>query len=619
MTAELPDPTSAATAAAALDALPQGVLVLDDRLRIVAANPAARAMLGEATADGLTLEEDLHRCLAEGRIAVHEGMTAAQTVSDLCVAIGSFRAQFELHLGDGRAVLGTTTPTAQGGRVVTLTATGRSAGQGALFRDIDGALAGSGIGVLVFDDTLTIRVVNDAWVALSVPVTRGQSAQEHAQDIVAAGILSVPQGRTAAEMVDGLVHQAFTQPVAVEGRLPDGTLVQYRAFPLVQGGVFALCFDVTGLRQVERQARTLLEEMVDSLEEGVGLYDRDLILRTSNAALHRHAHTDHAPLPVGTSLLDHCAYVLELGTIALPAGVSGADFTAMVETAVRQHARGLEGPMSDGRVGELSSFPTHADGHLVTMRDITSRKAAEAAEAALRAERERGFQKEKLSSLGEMLAGIAHELNNPLAVVRGYAQMLADAPHTAEAPERAREISIAAERCVRIVRSFLAMAQQRPVEPTRINLNETLQAAVDSFGGEAMPELRLLLAPDLPDIRADEDQILQVISNLIRNAVQAMAAADTAAPRITIATAATDATVSLTVSDTGPGIPEAVARRIFEPLFTTKAQGEGTGIGLALSHRIVAAHGGRLTLDAADGPGATFRVVLPRTLPEERP
>ncbi len=231
-------------------------------------------------------------------------------------------------------------------------------------------------------------------------------------------------------------------------------------------------------------------------------------------------------------------------------------------------------------------------------------------------QREILHQSEKLSALGELLAGVAHELNNPLSVVVGQSLMLTETAKDEKTKERAEKIGNAADRCARIVKTFLAMARQQPARTTNVNLNEVLEASLEVAGYSMRTsgvDVSLRLSPELPFVWGDPDQLNQIFTNLLINAEQALRGW-TGRKRVKIVTRfdAVRNDVVIKVQDTGPGIPEAVRSRIFEPFFTTKEVGEGTGIGLAFCHRIVETHGG--TIRAAPVPesgGTAFFVRLP--------
>jgi PAS domain S-box-containing protein len=246
------------------------------------------------------------------------------------------------------------------------------------------------------------------------------------------------------------------------------------------------------------------------------------------------------------------------------------------------------------------------------IRDLTERRAAEAEVAR---QRNALHQSEKMSALGSLLAGIAHELNNPLSVVVGRAIMLEEDCRDPQQQDQLRRLREAAERCSRIAQTFLKMARQNPTarRPTRIdqvvrNAQEMVGYAARSSG----VEIRLDLQADLPTTEADADQIVQVVVNLMINAIQAMAAND--GPRRLTVRTGVDAFRShliIEVEDTGPGIPETIMPRIFEPFFTTKDVGFGTGVGLAVSLGMITSHNGSLTAENRPGGGALFRVSLP--------
>ncbi|MEH3038384.1 MAG: GAF domain-containing protein [Sphingomonas adhaesiva] len=252
--------------------------------------------------------------------------------------------------------------------------------------------------------------------------------------------------------------------------------------------------------------------------------------------------------------------------------------------------------------------PAHIGGFTI---DLTERKRAE---EALARSREALFQAEKLSALGSLLAGVSHELNNPLSIVVAQAVMMERQGKGTELAERAFKIRRAADRCARIVQTFLAMARQKAPERRPVDLGEVAVAALDLTEYGMRSEgivVRRDFAERLPQIAADADQLHQIIINLLINAQHALAGQD-GERCVTIRTARgpEPMTVVLDVADNGPGIPAEVRRRIFEPFFTTKTQGEGTGVGLSFSQGLAEAHGGRLTLLPGDA-GATFRLTLP--------
>jgi PAS domain S-box-containing protein len=243
--------------------------------------------------------------------------------------------------------------------------------------------------------------------------------------------------------------------------------------------------------------------------------------------------------------------------------------------------------------------------------DITAQKVAE--EALLRS-REALVQSEKLTALGSLLAGVSHELNNPLAVVVGEAILLEEDAENTPFAASARRIRKSADRCSRIVQTFLAMARQRPPERVRLEVESVVHGAIEltHYGMRSNGiTVSTNFGATLPPVAADKDQLHQVIVNLLINAQQALQECDYER-QICVSTLHNreKERVCIKVADNGPGIPADVARRIFEPFFTTKPQGSGTGIGLSFSHGVIEAHGGNLTLESGDA-GATFLIELP--------
>jgi PAS domain S-box-containing protein len=251
------------------------------------------------------------------------------------------------------------------------------------------------------------------------------------------------------------------------------------------------------------------------------------------------------------------------------------------------------------------------DRILALARDITERKLAA---QELARQREALYQREKLAALGTLLAGVAHELNNPLSVVVARAVLLEEQGDPATQVV-AGKIRTAAERCARIVRTFLGMARQQPPERGPVAIDEVVTAALDMTAyalRTSSIEVTLDQASDMPHVLADADQIHQVLLNLIINAQQALQ--EHPAPRqihlITRHDPGADR-VRITVADNGPGIASHLRARVFEPYFTTKPTGIGTGMGLAVSLGIVEAHGGELTLECPGDGGAVFTMALP--------
>ena len=247
-----------------------------------------------------------------------------------------------------------------------------------------------------------------------------------------------------------------------------------------------------------------------------------------------------------------------------------------------------------------------------TLERQRSNTAMRQSEAELARQRYALQQSEKLSAMGALLAGVAHELNNPLAILVGRSTLLESKTQDESLLADVKKIQVAADRCARIVHRFLAMARQQPPRRTLVALNDVIEAALDLLRYSLRAsdiEVILELAEDLPLVEMDGDQIGQVIMNLIINAQQALE------PKvgdrfIKIASSCDNDYLYVQVMDNGIGIPTEIQDRIFEPFFTTKTDGVGTGVGLSLSRTIVREHNGQILLEQ-EKPTA-FLVRLPK-------
>ncbi|MGE3539630.1 MAG: PAS domain S-box protein [Candidatus Tectimicrobiota bacterium] len=225
------------------------------------------------------------------------------------------------------------------------------------------------------------------------------------------------------------------------------------------------------------------------------------------------------------------------------------------------------------------------------------------------------FQHEKLAAMSTMLASVAHELNNPLSIIMMQADILLEEHARKGQTEPMQAIAQAAERAMRIVRNFLTLARQHPLERQTVALNTVLQGALELLAYALQVDsvqVDWQLAPDLPLLWADPHQLHQVIVNLVTNAHQALR--EVPRPRVLTLTTryeASQSCVLLEVADTGPGIPAAIQSEIFAPFFTTKPPGVGTGLGLPLCKGILEEHGGSIAVASQPGQGTCFRITLP--------
>lgn len=231
------------------------------------------------------------------------------------------------------------------------------------------------------------------------------------------------------------------------------------------------------------------------------------------------------------------------------------------------------------------------------------------------------LQTEKMAALGQLVSGIAHELNNPLTTIMGYAQLLLGRELPPTQLSEAGKVYQEAERARRIVKNLLYFARENKPERTRVDINEIVERTLALRSYELKVEnisVECDLAPDLPVTMADPYQLQQVVLNLLVNAEQALLE-ERGQGHVRIHTChllhgapyGPRDRILLEVSDDGPGIPREIASRIFDPFFTTKPSGVGTGLGLSIVYGIVQQHGGEVTFTSQPGSGTKFSVELP--------
>lgn len=413
-------------------------------------------------------------------------------------------------------------------------------------------------------------------------------------------------GREAKWVRDRL--REFKNAQARDLQLIDGRWIQRAHRVTRQGGTVILRADVTERKEMERALReseALIRRVVEACPVPIGMTRAadGLVIYESPATERLFGLGPHKP---GRTARDRFAnpqdrdrYVAQLGE--------------------RGYVDGFEVELkkADGTRfwGALSARLIEFQGEKVIVSstlDLTERREVEAEMAR---QRELLHQSEKLSALGELLAGVAHELNNPLSVVVGQALLLEETSDDPRTAERAARIGNAADRCARIVKTFLAMARRRPAESREVNVNEVMEATLEVTGyllRSSDIDVRLRLTRDMPPVWADADQLNQVLTNLIVNAQHALHDVDRRKwIKITTSVRRKSRTVVIKVKDNGPGISPEIRSRIFDPFFTTKEVGTGTGIGLAVCHRIVESHGGVIEIEDSSAQGTTFAIRLP--------
>jgi PAS domain S-box-containing protein len=267
---------------------------------------------------------------------------------------------------------------------------------------------------------------------------------------------------------------------------------------------------------------------------------------------------------------------------------------------VRRRKDGSTFP-SSSTVVALSDEQGHVAHFVAVERDVTKDSQL----------RDQLIHSERLAAVGQLVSGVAHELNNPLQSVVGFTELLLQSERRQDTREDLEQIRSEAARAAKIVRNLLAFVRRSGTERVVTNLNEIVRSTIALRAYElavANIEVEEHYAETLPDVSVNREEIQQVLLNLIMNAEQAMGATR-GSGCLVVHTAMTEDGPKVEIQDNGPGIPEALAGRVFEPFFSTKGVGQGTGLGLSIALGIAEAHGGALTLPPTP-LGACFRLVL---------
>lgn len=404
---------------------------------------------------------------------------------------------------------------------------------------------------------------------------------------------------------------------SLEASLSSGFPVRVTLRALLPGSLLLLCLEEGPIvHRADAKSRHLeaeLRSVLDSLQVGVILLDPSGHIRFSNArfeqlfglsarAIREAANLESLQELIAGRFRDPAAFSAPWKAYLSGAGEPGHDELELACPAQRVLERFFR-PVLDAEGRPVGWFELYSD--------VTGQRQIQA----------KMLQTEKMAALGQLVSGIAHELNNPLTAIMGYAQLLLGHGLQSSQLAEARNVYHEAERARRIVKNLLYFARENKPERTRVDVNEVVERTIALRSYELKVEdivVECDLAPGLPHTMADPYQLQQIILNLIVNAEHALLE-DRGQGHVWVRTRhtfhgagrRTGESIVLEVSDDGPGIPPAIASRIFDPFFTTKAEGLGTGLGLSIVYGIVHQHGGEVTFENRPGGGAKFVVELP--------
>lgn len=342
-----------------------------------------------------------------------------------------------------------------------------------------------------------------------------------------------------------------------------------------------------------KKAKDKLRLIYDSIQDFVLLIDRELNIVEAN----RHFLDSFKTSPEKAIGKRVCSF------FGLEECVKDCPVKAAIETGMPTE---LETTMADGRVFVRHSFPLLNGGEgraVVYIRDITKERLLS----------QRLVHSDKLSSLGELVSGVAHELNNPLTGIMCYSELLMEEGLGDTVNAKLRKVNDATLRCKKIIDNLLTFARWHKPERKYESINKVVRDAVELRSYQLRVdniEVRLALDETIPRTMLDPHQMEQVFLNLINNARDAIKEKGSLGS-ITVKSGLISGMITVFVEDTGAGISEDAGDKIFDPFFTTKAVGKGTGLGLSISYGIVREHGGDIYASQRAGGGTVFVVELP--------
>lgn len=718
----------------AIEAVDFGIALVDDDEKLAFANRKFSEIgdpAGNLLRPGRSMRDIHADAISTGLFPLPTWTPKAEILDELDRMIRHSAKGFSVPNNQGREIVGNVYETALEGRLLTIEDVTDQLRAERLFTD---AVARLPVGVAIEGADGQFTHCNEAFAA---PFRLTAEEILRLSDTDRIGVLSPHIARVGGKDVGDQAARVFAEAIRQQRKTLHPMEVSFRdgRHYLVEraitedNGRVVVVTDITALKEAESRSLQTLNDAIQSLDEGLVLFDRDLNFVFGNRLYHEMFFSDlPAPAP-GENLVAMMDRLIDGEAMLVPEEIGKQDYMNELARLVRIYQKKETIRTGNGRILLASAHQTELDGYLVSFIDITEQRRAEeeqreadlllrkiveacpanflvsriedgkiiycppasrerfgdidttlkfflspddrkryldallptgslddyrvqfrradgsvmqgltaarvtdykgenvivsstrdisdllAMQEELQRQRDIAHQNEKLSALGELLAGVAHELNNPLSIIAGYAQMLEGKLDDPVLSKRVDRIAEAADRSARIVKTFLAMARQRPAAVEPCSLSEIASVALEVAGyGLKANGARIVMELDdtLPLVSGDADQLVQVFTNLIVNAEHALASLGEDAMLTLRARFEADTRQSvIEIHDNGPGIPDQIRARIFEPFFTTKDVGEGTGVGLAFSHRIVDTHGGALEVSSAPGQGTSFFVKLP--------
>ncbi len=601
----------------AVESLSEGFALYDADDRLVMCNEQYRdyhQIASDILEPGVEWSELIRQEARRGLYPPAEGRVD-EWVRDWIRARRNSHSPLEYGRADGRWFIGSNRKTRQGGVVVTLNEITELKKRETELREahelLEDAIESLSEGFALWDEDDRLVMCNQTY----------RDVNERCADILQPGVKWLDFVRTGAERgqyadavgrVDEWLAQSIEDRRALrtnhEYEITDGRWCIGSNRGTRRGGIVVTRIDITDRKKMEKalqESEAFNRQVLDSCPVAVQMTQTE-----TGKVVYRS--------PASAALFGHGDG--ESDTFASTFFVNESDYQDCI-ARLRRH-----GQIDDNRVqlrrrdgtsfwGSISAKRVRYQGEDFTVSttfDLTERLETD---AELERQRAALHQSEKMTALGSLLAGVAHELNNPLTVVIGRAMMLEEAFAGTKHADAVGKLRAASERCSKIVQTFLSMARQKEPSRSPERIDRIVEAAMEivGYGMRADSiEVSIDLSRSLPEVACDASQLIQVFTNLFVNAQQALVTQSL--PRmidISGHLAPDGKFVVIDVQDNGPGIPDEVRSRIFDPFFTTRQKEQGTGLGLSVSLGLIRAHGGTIDVRPAPGGGTVFSIGLP--------
>ncbi|MCH8948839.1 MAG: response regulator [Chloroflexi bacterium] len=456
---------------------------------------------------------------------------------------------------------------------------------------------------------------NEDTITVYAPEKTPEQATENAADAALEAFLKLTGGKhrdcarpalrtntlAAGKAAAGDMKSALDAPLVMDGEVagllhicsaePDAFAPEKERTFYTVANQISLALERIAAQQ--RAERAHLASLAESLSDGIVLVDSALQVTSLNSAA-RSVLASSGGQEEGSALSSPVLAELARTALSSQQPTPLRELPSAAASTGRRYLVAMAAPLAGSPEGSAA---------VVIVRDVTEERLMQ----------ERLVQSEKMVSVGQLVSGVAHELNNPLTGIIGFSQLLLARDLDEQTARDIETIHTEAERAAKIVQNLLSFARRKHTEKELASLNLLLEHVLELRTYDLQVksiELNLELDPKLPKTMVDTNQIQQVFLNVIINAEQSMLAAS-GRGTLTVRTEQRDGAIRISFQDDGPGIDEETLRRIFDPFFTTKDVGEGTGLGLTICYGIIDEHNGRIWAESQPGQGSTFIIELP--------